>query len=177
MSNEPNKTVQSMTISHLFIARAARLRTASFYSAFCSGAWALLVGLAIQHSVLGADQPERVARSSAVDMTVTQDETVMTVTGPRYTARLALPQGALLSLRDQVAGQDICLGTSSDKLWVAHFVGRNGVASGDYAAKEVRWSWDAAKQALTILYPASGDKRPAVRAQWQFSDQAWLDLS
>ena len=166
-----------MTISCPFIARALWLTAASFYAAFCSGAWALLVGLAIQHSVLGADQPGPVARQSAVDMTVSQDETVMTVTGPRYTARLALPQGALLSLRDQVAGQDICLGKSSDKLWVAHFVGRNGVTSGDYAAKEVRWSWDDAKQALTILYPASGDKRPAVRAQWQFSDQSWLDLS
>jgi len=52
------------------------------YSAFCSGAWALLVGLAIQHSVLGAGEPEPVARQSSVDMTVSQDETVMTVTGP-----------------------------------------------------------------------------------------------
>lgn len=163
MSNELNKQAQSMTISCPFIARALWLTAASFYATFCSGAWALLVGLAIQHSVLGADQPGPVAHQSSVDMTVTPGETVMTVTGPRYTARLALPQGALLSLRDQVAGQDICLNQSSDKLWVAHFVGRNGVTSGDYAAKEVRWSWDAAKQTLTIIYPASGDKLPAVR--------------
>ena len=165
------------TIRHNVTPLALRLRTVSFYAAFWSGAWAVLVGLAIQHSVLGADQPEPVARQSAVDMTVSPDETVMTVTGPRYTARLALPQGALLSLRDQVAGQDISIGKSSDKLWVAHLVGRNGVSSADYAAKEVRWSWDATKQMLTIIYPASGNKLPAVRAEWQFSDQAWLDLS
>jgi len=117
------------------------------------------------------------ARLSAMEMTVTPDGTVLTVTGAHYTARLALPQGALLSLRDQAAGQDISLGNSGGQLWVAHFTGRNDVKSGDYAAAEVRWSWDAAKQTLTILYPATQNKLPAVRAQWQFSNQAWLDLS
>jgi len=117
------------------------------------------------------------ARLCAQEMTVTPDGKVMTVTGARYAARLALPQGALLSLRDQAAGEDISLGNSGGLLWVAHFIGRSDVSSADYAAADVRWSWDAAKQTLTILYPASGDKLPAVLAQWHFSDQAWLDLS
>ena len=73
---------KSKTIRHHVTAHVLRLRAVSFYAGFWSGAWALLVGLAIQHSVLGADQPEPSVRQSAVDMTVTQDETVMTVTGP-----------------------------------------------------------------------------------------------
>ena len=114
---------------------------------------------------------------SAMEMTVTPDGTVLTVTGVYYAARLALPHGALISLRDQAAGQDISLGNSGGQLWVAHFTGRNDVKSGDYAAANVTWSWDAARQTLTILYPATQNKLPAVRAQWQFSNQAWLDLS
>ncbi|MEI7946881.1 MAG: hypothetical protein WCJ02_09300, partial [bacterium] len=165
------------TISRDFTDRAVRRRNASFYSAFCSGALALLAGLTISHSALGAEVPAPVARLSALKMTESPDGTAMTVTGARYTARLSLPQGSLLSLRDQAAGQEISLGNSGGHLWVAHFIGRNDVKSGDYAAANVTWSWDAAKQTLTILYSASGDKLPAVRAQWQFSDQAWLDLS
>jgi hypothetical protein len=116
-------------------------------------------------------------KGDALDVTVTPDGTVMTVTGASYTARLALPQGALLSLRDQAAGQDISLGISGGRLWVARFTGRNDVSSSDYATANVTWSWDAAKQALTILYPANPAGLPAVQAQWQFSDQAWMDLS
>jgi len=114
---------------------------------------------------------------AARGLTATPEGEVLTVTGAHYVARLALPRGALISLRDQAAGQDISLGKSSDNLWVAHFVGRKDVSAGDYVASEVRWSWDDGQQTLTILYPASGDKLPAVRAQWHFSDQAWLDLS
>jgi ferric-dicitrate binding protein FerR (iron transport regulator) len=116
-------------------------------------------------------------KGSALDMTVTPDETAMTVTGARYTARLALPQGTLLSLRDRAAGQDINLGDSGGHLWVAHFAGQRDVSSGDYAPADVTWSWDAVKQTLTILYPANQARLPAVRAEWQFSNRAWLDLS
>jgi len=57
MNDKPNGTFQSVTIRHNFTARALRRRTANFYSALCSGALALLAGLAIQHSAVGAEVP------------------------------------------------------------------------------------------------------------------------